>query len=244
MNGPDPELSPDELDREIRQILDRGLIRPKGFWKYLVELHRALGMRYLFYGTGSTWVITALTLLVLVLFLPLPGPEHLYAVSFLLSPVCFLLIMLLTETMEKVNGVYELKMTLTYTVRQLAVVRILHFSLIGCLFSVFTSLYFGHAVPMLDTYLKLFSLSLTALFLCALVCAYAIRRSRSAWSPFAALGFWFVAALLPYVSFTLQWNAFLEQMPLALTVAVATGAMILLLLEIKKNLTLLTSEVI
>lgn len=244
MNGPNPDLSPDELDREIRQILDRGLIRPKGFWQHLVEVHRTLGLRYLFYGTGSTGIITALTLLVIFLYLPLPGPDHLYAVFFLLSPISFLMLMLLTETNEKVNGVYELKMTLTYTVRQLAVIRILYFSLIGCLFSASASVYLGHSLQIMGMFLKLFSLSLSALFLCAFVCAYAMRHFRSRWSPFAALGFWFLAGLLPYVGFDIHWNALLEQVPLALTVVVAIGAMVLLLIEVKKTLILYTSEVI
>lgn len=244
MNGPAPDLSPDELEREIRHILDRGLIRPKGFWQYLVELHRTLGIRYLFFGTGSTGIITALTLLALLLYLPLPGPDHLYAVLFLLSPVSFLMLMLLTETTEKVNGVYELKMTLTYTVRQLAVIRILYFSLIGCLFSAYASVYLGHALQIMDMVLKLLALSLSALFLCAFVCVYAMRHFHSRWSHFAALGFWFLAGLLPYAGFNTHWNAFLKQMPLALTVVVALGAVVLLLIEVKKTLILHTSEVI
>lgn len=241
MNG--NSLSPDELNREIRQILDRGLIQPKSLRQHLLGLHRALGFRYLFFDTGITWVIAALTVLLMVLFCPPPGHNHLYAVLFLVSPICFLIIMLLTETIEKVSGLYELKMTLTYTVRQLAVLRILYFSFIGMLFSVLTSLYFSHSLQIAGTFLKLLSLSLSALFLCGFVTVFVMRHFHSTWSHLGALLYWFLFGLMPYVCFSTRWNAFLEQLPLTITAVAALGSMIMMLIEVRKNLILHTSEV-
>lgn len=242
MNG--YKLSSEELDREIKQILERGLTKPKNLWQYLIELHRALGLRYLFFKTSSTWVMTILLTLLLLMLWPTWSEDYLYAALFAVSPICFLIIVLLTEAIEKLSGLYELKMTLTYTVRQLVVVRILYFSFIGSMFSIIMSFYFSHYLITMEEFPKLLSLSLSALFLCAFVSAFTMRHFHSYWSQICSLVYWFLFGLLPYVWFGTQWNAFLKQLPLALTVVIAILVLMLLLHEIKKNLILYTSEVI
>lgn len=226
------EPSQNEKQRAIETILSEGLQKPKGLWQYLCELYHALGFRYLFLYSGSAGIMGGIAAVVLLILYP-ASPEHYpYAALFSLTPLFFLFVVLLTETTEKVSGLYELKMTFQYNVQQITAFRILSFSLPGAVFCTLTSLYFSRLPGAYDLF-RVISLSLCALFLCAFLTVCIMRRFSRGWFYFAALPLWIAVGVLPSWLFGERWELFLSQIPIAVTAACLVIAFTLFLTEIK-----------
>jgi hypothetical protein len=171
------ELSQNEKDRAIEAILSRGLSKPKSLWGHLWEIYRALGLRYIFLDTAQAIIMTVFAAIVFIGLYPLWPEQHIYAALFAAAPVFFIFVVLFTETIERLSGLYELKMTCKYTVRQIAAFRVLCFSLVGVVFCTLTSLYFSRLQLAYD-FFRAFSISLCALFLCAFLTISVLRRFK------------------------------------------------------------------
>ncbi len=226
------EPSQNEKDRAIENILSKGLSTPKSLWGYLCEIYRALGIRYIFLDTGLAIIMTIIATIGFIRLYPLSLEQYPYAMLFALAPVFFLFVVLFAETIERVSGLYELKMTCKYTVQQITAFRVLCFSLMGAVFCAFTSLYFSR-LPVAYDFFRAFSLSLCALFLCSFLTIFIIRRFSQNWIYFTAMLLWMAIGFLPVRVFGQWWELFFSQIPVTVTVFVAVIACALFFMEIK-----------
>lgn len=227
------ELSQIEKDRAIEEILSKGLSKPKSLWEYICEIYRTLGFRYVFFDMAHAVILTVIAITGFIILYPLTSAQHIYTALFAVAPVFFVFIVLFTETIEKVSGLYDLKMTCKYTVQQITAFRVLCLSLVGGVFSTLTSLYFSW-VFIVNDFFRAFSLSLCALFLCAFLTIFIIRRFNWKWNHISVILFWVVIDLLPTWILGEQWELFLAQMPVAITMFAAVLACVLFLMETKK----------
>lgn len=235
------EPSQRERDKTIEDILYNGLTKPKSLWADLCDMYRALGLRYIFCNMTNAIIMTVISALGFVLLYPMLQEQHIFTTVFAIIPVFFMLLVLITETIEKVSGLYELKMTYKYTVQQITVFRILVFSLIGTAFSTFISLYFSRLL--VYDFLRIFSLSLSALFLCAFLTMFILRHFNWKWNHCFVMLFWIISGFLPTRMIGEQWELFLAQIPIAITLLLAMTACVLLLMETKKLMDIRTREV-
>lgn len=236
------EPSQNEKDREIEDILSKGLSKHKSLWWYLREIYRALGLRYIFLNTWQSVFMTVAAIFGFFLLYPLSAGQYIYTALFAVAPIFFILIVLLSETLERVGGLYELKMTCKYTVQQIVAFRVLCFSLMGAVFCAFMSIYFSR-LPVVHDPFRAFSISLCALFLCSLLTLFILRRFNWKWIHFAAVLLWMAVGFLPAWIFGERWESFLSRIPVALTVFVAVIACALFLKEIKKLMNIHNREV-
>jgi hypothetical protein len=236
------EPSQYEKDKAIEDIILKGLSKPKSLWEYLCDIYRALGLRYIFCDMAYAMIMTVVSTIGFIILYPLTPEQHIYAAIFAVAPVFFIFIVLFTEIIERVSGLYELKMTCKYTVQQITAFRILCFSLLGAVFSVLTSLYFSRLLIVYDL-LRTFSLSLCALFLYAFLTIFILRRFNRKWNYIIVVLLWIIIGLLPARIFGEQWNLLLVRLPVAVTVFVAATACILFLMEIKKLMDISKREV-
>ncbi len=227
------EPSQYEKEKAIEDILSKGLSRPKRLWEYLYNIHRTLGLRYIFHDMAFPMVMTVLTMIVLIGLYPLTLKQHTYATLFAIAPLFFLFIVLFSETVEHMNGLYELKMTCKYTIQQIAAFRVLCFSLMGTVFCTLISLYFSQSF-VVYSFFKTSSLSLCALFLCAFLTIFMMRHFKWKWIHFLSLLLWIAIGFMPIWLLGEQWEHFLSQIPVAITMLVAVIACTLFLMEIKK----------
>lgn len=227
------EPSQNEKDTAIECILSGGLLKPKSLWGYLREIYRTLGPRYIFLDTAQAIIISAAAAAGFIILYPLSPEQHIYAALFAEAPLFFIFTVLFTETIERVSGLYELKMTCKHTIQQITAFRILCFSLMGTVFCMLTSLYFSR-LPVAHNFLRAFSISLCALFLCAFLTIFIMRRFIRKWIYFAAMLLWVAINLLPTWIFGLRWEIFLSKIPVAITVFITIIACTLFLVEIKK----------
>lgn len=236
------EPSPNEKDREIAQILAKGLSKPKSLWRYLWGLYRALGFRYIFLDTSKAIMMAMAATILFIMLYPLSPEQHIYAALFAVAPIFFIFVVLFAETIERVNGMYELKMTCKYTVQQIAAFRVLCFSLPGVMFCGLTSVYFGRYSVAYD-FFRAFSLSLSALFLCAFLSLLIMRRFNWKWNHVFTALIWVAIGFLPVRIFGQRWEWFLSEIPVAITVFVTMIACSLFLIELKHLLNIRTREV-
>lgn len=227
------EPSQYEKDKAIEDILSKGLSRPKSLWGYLSDIYSALGFRYIFFDLAFPIAMTVLASIGFFVLYPLTLEQYIYATLFAIAPIFFIFIVLFTETMEQINGMYELKMTCKYTIQQVAAFRVLCFSFLGTVFCTFISLYYSQ-LSRAYSFFNIFSLSLCALFLCALLTIFIMRHFNGKWIHFSAMLLWNVIGFMPIWILGEQWELFLSQIPVAITMFVAASACALFLMEIKK----------
>jgi len=227
------EPSKTEKDKAIEDILSMGLSKPKCLWKYLSDMYTALGLRYIFFDMAFSILMTIFVTSGFTLLYLFTLEQHRYTGLFAIAPIIFISHILFSETIEQVNGMYELKMTCRYTVQQIAAFRILSFSLFGTVFCTFISL---HSSQFLidDTFFKMLSLSLCALFLCAFLTIFLMRHIQWRWIHVYSILLWIGIDSLLICLLGKDWELFLSQMPIIITMSIATISCILFLVEIKK----------
>lgn len=217
----------------IEYILSRGLVRPQTARERIAEMLRTIGFRFIFWDTGYSLFFAAITLaVVLVLFSLAPERYHCSA-AVAVAPLLFLLITLFAETSERSCGLYELKQTCRYTIRQITALRVTCYSVVG---TVFTAVIAAISADSGYEFLSLFPLCLSALFICAVLGLSAMRFLHGNWVTAAFSAGWaFVNIALPF-SLGEKWEAILREMPIAFSVALAVIGVATLASQISKML--------
>lgn len=230
-------ITTNERDKAINEILDKGLVAPVSTPIFLRNMFQNLGVVVIFRGALPgvllSLFVAAAYVLVIVLYIDGISTElHYNSLLFLLSPMLFIVLTLSTEATELLEGkgLYELKMTCRYTVRQITAFRLLCFSLVGAIFAVIGG-YSYHAVIETGYLLQLVSLSLSSVFLCTLLIIFTMRHFRVGWWVGACT--WTAVGLLPMAINRQGWEELLSHLPPALTLGVAVAAFTLFLREIK-----------
>lgn len=230
-------ITPDEREKAIDAILDKGLIVPVSTPIFLRNMMENLGFGVIFHGAlpGILLSVLASATYVLMVILYADGLSEArshYSLLFLFSPMLFIGLILSTEATERLegSGMYELKMTCRYTVRQITAFRLLSFSLVGAVFAVIGG-YSYHAATETGYLLQLVSLSLSSVFLCTLLIICIMRHFKVGWWVGACI--WTAVGLLPMAINRQGWEELLAHLPSTLTIGVAVAAFTLFLREIK-----------
>lgn len=217
----------------IEYILSRGLVRPQTARERFAEMLRTIGFRFIFWDTGYSLFFAAVTLAGVLVLLCLAPDAYRCSAAVAVAPLLFLLITLFAETSERACGLYELKQTCRYTIRQITALRVVCYSVVG---SVFTAVVAAMSVDSGYEFLSLFPLCLSALFICAVLGLSAMRFLHGKWvnAVFAA-GWVFVNIALPF-SLGEEWEAVLREMPIAFSLAIAVLGAAALAYQISKML--------
>jgi hypothetical protein len=225
-------MNDSEKNTSIEYILDHGLVKRRSFAKLLGGLYRQLGFRYLFWDTAQIVVLIMVTLVALLLILPNAPIDMKYSLLFAGSPLIFLLSMICSDAAERVSGLYDLKMTCKYSLRQVNVFRIICFSLLGIVFSVGAGSVIGISSKVAAAAdekwaFDLLALSLASLFLCAFMFFAIIRHFPGRFAGIIGGVIWLVLGVVPMAVFGNRWELLLMSIPSAITgiVAVISAAL-------------------
>lgn len=202
----------------IECILSQGLVKPQTARERMAEMARSIGWRFIFWDTGYSLFFAALTLAgVLVLFCLAPDAYRRSA-AVAVAPLLFLFAILFAETSERIGGLYELKQTCRYTIRQITALRVTCYSILG---TAFTAVVAAVSADTGYEFLSLFPLCLSALFVCAVLVLSAMHVRHGKWVHAAFSAAWvFVNIALPF-SLGEKWEAILREMPIAFSTVLA-----------------------
>lgn len=228
-----------EKEKAIENILSQGLSKPDGLWDFCHRIYCSLGFKFVFFDISQAIIMAFTTTIGFILLYALSSQQHIYSMLFAVSPLFFTTVVFFTEFVEKNNALYELKMTFKYTTQQVIIFRILCYSLISMILCIFIS------IGMLDKYnfLRIASITLSALLICALLTLYIMRHFKGRWIHFTSLMVWGSTTFLPVLILGERWELLLSQIPIGITIIAAVIGFILYLMEIKKLINMDKMEV-
>ena len=235
-------ITPEERAGAIEAILDKGLTCPMPTHVFLKDMYRNLGLRIIFREAtpGLLCTIIFVALFTMLLILQLGHTFDAYAFVFLLSPAVFIGLTVSTEIIERTSGLFDIKMTCKYSIRQISALRLLIFSLIGTVSTVAGCLIIYHWLTISPNapdltgainFINLLSLALSSLFLCSLLIIHVMRRWRRGWYLGALI--WAALSLIPMMFFEQTWNRLLTNLSPIVALSVTVVALGLFLREVK-----------
>ena len=149
----------------IQAIVEQGLRTPQTMKNQLKELILCIGYLNLIRDMGDVLLIVLMLglgiLSVVVIGL---GDSLLHTVGYAFAPAIYGLLALITECKERMLGLYDIKMTCKYSLHQLTAVKLLLFSFIGIISSLFLSLAFFPGA-----FIRSFITSMISLFFFSLI---------------------------------------------------------------------------
>jgi hypothetical protein len=201
------------------------LVTPQTAWARIAEMTRAIGLRYIFWDTGYSLFFAAVTLAVVLVLFAFAPDDYRYSASVAVAPLMFILITVFTETSERACGLYELKQTCRYTIRQITALRVVFYSVLGAAFTAVIAV-----LGAKDAYefLSLFPLCLSALFVCAALSLTIMRFFHGKWVHAGFSAAWVFVSIMLAFSLNKRWETLLSGTPVLLSVIVALiGAAVL-----------------
>jgi len=177
-----PYPSDDEIERQIRQIVGKGVVKRKSFLSELVALQRNVGWQMLLPNKNenvfTVIIVMAILLLEWLALGSLDEPKLNYLLLFfMISPFIFASLSIYSFYEKQENQTFELEMTTKYTVFQLIGLRMLFFSFFAILLN--TSLSFLFMSTLDIGFWRLWLISLTSLFLFAVGMLYVLKSGRA-----------------------------------------------------------------
>jgi hypothetical protein len=231
-------MNEQEKNRSIEYILSQGLVKPQTARTRITEMVRTMGVRYIFWDTGYSLFFAGITIAFAVFLFAVviqndTNYNYSYSAAVAVAPLLFLLITAFAETSERACGLYELKQTCRYTVRQITALRIICYSIAGALFTAVISL---TAAKDAYQFLSLFTLCLSALFICAAISLAAMRYLRNKWFNAVYSFLWVFANIALTFSLNKNWETALSGVPLLISLILAVFGGMLLVYQISKML--------
>ncbi|SEO43404.1 hypothetical protein SAMN04488134_107130 [Amphibacillus marinus] len=233
------ELLPD-LNRvkcEINQIVSKGVRRPEPFFKLLYKLYKQIGLRFVFRDARAV-SIAVLMVTSLMVFLIITQQEQInfaqnpYGIIMISSPILYGVLSLLPFLSSEFLSTVEVEMACKYTLEQLAVFRMLLFSICCFLLNTlwvllmlvkFSSFHFVQALMV----------STTSLLLFALLFLYALTWLRSVFSRLLFFIGWISINAVPILIDSSLYQRLLITIPWGVYLIIISVTFLLYLKKIK-----------
>jgi len=211
-------MNNEKKNASIEYILSQGLVKPQTARGRVAEMIRIMGLRNIFWDTGYGLFFAAVTFaVVFVIFAATPG-EYRRSASVTAAPLLFLLTAVFAETSQRVCGLYELKQTCRYTIRQTTAVRVICYSVAGAVSAAVIAVLGAKGA---HEFLSLFTLCLSALFVCSTLSLAILRFIRAKWANAVFSAAWVFANTALTVSLNKVWEAALGGVPAVISAVVA-----------------------
>jgi hypothetical protein len=222
-----------EKNASIEYILAQGLVKPQTTRERIWEMINTIGFRYIFWDTGYSLFFTAVTITVIVVLFAVSPSDYRYSFSIAAAPLLFLLITAFTETTERACGLYELKQTCRYSIRQITALRIMCYGVAGSVFAALIAVIGANDVY---EFLSMFPLCLSALAVCAVLSLTAMRYIRSRWVCAAFSAAWAFMSIAPAFTYNTAWETFLSKFPVVVSCAIALTGFVIFAFQISRML--------
>ena len=176
-----PDLDDQTIRIQIDKIVSTGVKQKQNFLSYLKSMMQQVGLRHIF---SDRLEITFITLLVtimigLIAFLPYHIEIHdVYGYIFLLSPILFLVLSILTYVRKTQNHTYDVEMACKYNVYQIIAFRMLTFSVFSIVLNTVAVAIIAIRYEEIQ-FMRAFLLSTSALFLFSILLLFALMKRRT-----------------------------------------------------------------
>lgn len=233
-NIPMPDDS--AIDRQISQIVSKGLVRRESFSSYLRSMVQQVGWRHLFSDRLelSFIVMIAIGLYSLFLIMPIHGDvQSLYAYIFLLSPILFLAFSIYTYMNKTQNATYDVEMACKYNVYQVVAFRMLAFSVSTMILNTLAIAFVAMKYEEIH-FVRAFMISGTSLFLFSIILSIALMNRRTKGIVIVTITIWLLGNNILRSVNNEFYNGMLLHMPVIVYAVALLGCLILYMNYLKK----------
>ena len=222
-----------DKNTSIENIIAQGLVKPQTVRSRIATMYHAVGLRHIFWDTGYSLFFAGISFaIVFVLYIIFPTNCH-YSAAVAVAPLSCLLITAFAETSQRFCGLYQLKQTCRYTIRQITALRLLCYSIIGAVSTaVVAALGAGDAYE----FSLLLTLCLSALFICVALSMTVMRVSRGKWASAVYSAAWIFLNLALMSMLGEKWEKILGSIPVMLSVAACVLGAVVLAYQISRML--------
>lgn len=189
-----------EINIEIEKIVEKGVKPKKSFFKYLKDIYKNIGFRYLFHDINELIVLTVIMICVFTFVGSVIGSnaikeENLYKFIFLVSPLIYLLTSLFAffNTIEK--GTFQVEMTCKYNLYELAAIRMFVFSIISILVNSISIIWIFIINGQINV-IRALVISITSVFLFSTIFLYMITKISSTVTKYIVIFSWIIVNLV------------------------------------------------
>lgn len=226
--------SEEEKNKSIHLILDKGIPAKKYLQIRISELTSEIGLRNLFWGTWDCVFLALLGGITMgVLFIiPSAMQEQLLPIGLLLiSPAVYALLHFLTMWKEQQIGLYEIKMTCHYSLRELTALRMAFFGGASAFLDVLFVLCIRQRAEIFLSVFQMLGISLSALFLYGTATLFLLSHAKNSYQWIVPVS-WCIVCITPII-FHADIRGILMQIPgmVALAVALLAGFLFFVQLE-------------
>lgn len=222
----------EEKKHSIHFIIDSGVPQKKHLQVRIPELIKAIGLRNLFWGTWDCIFLALLGGITLGALFVIPSVMYqslLPLVLLLVSPAVYGLLHYLTMWKEKQIGLYEIKMTCHYTLKELTALRMAFFGGASAFVDVIFILCIRQQAEIALSLFQMLGISLSALFLYGTATLFLLSHAKGRYQWILPVG-WGVACMVPVI-FRADILGFLVKIPNAVALVTALVAAMLFFAE-------------
>lgn len=192
----------EEKKRSIQMILEKGIPSGKSLPMLIPDLIGRIGMGNLFWGTQDCIFLALIGTAALAILFLLPAASYMEISLlglFFVSPAFYGLLHLLTIWKEQQSGLYEIKMTCQYTLRELTALRMVFFGGASVLIDVLFVLLLCRKPQVILSLLQMMGISLSALFLYGMATLMLLSVGRKKESQLLVPIVWCFLCVLPVI---------------------------------------------
>lgn len=192
----------EEKKHSMQIILEQGMPSGKRSPMWILDLIGKIGIRNLFWGTQDCIFLALIGTAGLAILFLLPAASYMEISLlglFLVSPAFYGLLHLLTIWKEQQAGLYEIKMTCQYTLRELTALRMVFFGGASVLIDVLFVLLLCRQSQVILSLLKMMGISLSALFLYGMATLMLLSLGKKKESQLFVPVAWCFLCILPVI---------------------------------------------
>lgn len=227
-----PEMSFEEID----SIVSKG-VKPKiSFISYLSNSFREIGFRNIFHDKTELAIIFLIGIAMLLTFMVNFNDSNikgLYKLTFVASPIFYLVAVLFSFYNSKEKGAFDIEMTCKYNLYQLSAIRMFIFSL-ACIIVNTISVIITWLVGRQVDVIRMIVISITGVFLFSIIFLYSLLKLKFTISKYLVVSAWIGINLFLSNSNNEAYQEFLIKAPLLIHLIISSICIVLYIKNLNK----------
>ncbi|MCR1899148.1 hypothetical protein NSA47_09145 [Irregularibacter muris] len=227
------------IESQIQKIISKGIKPKESFYGYVKNMYQRIGLRYIFHDATEiafTFFIVAFILVRLTMGIAMETgvpDESIYSFIFIISPLLYLSMALVSFVNTRLNDTYDLEMTCKYNIYQLAAFRMLIFSITSIIANTLM-IYFVTIIYRQMDFFTALMISTTSLFTFSTILLYGMQKRNIPIIRYFIVGGWILANLLLIIYSKKFYNMLLSHIPIYVYLVVAIGCIYTYIKNLKK----------
>lgn len=226
------------IKREIQQIVKKGIKPKPSFMIYIKQMHKQIGLRYLFVNQWEGGFVTLSVFIVLMLFFnemvqSIRMESQIYPIIFLISPLLYTVLSIYDFSHKRHHETYEVEMVAKYNVFQLTAYKMIVFSVLTILIN---SICIGLLAFRMEEihFIQGILISTTSLFLFSILFLACLMKRPTAITAGIVNSSWVIGHLILIWTFKDGYRMFLQKLPPIVYLIVITLSIVIYICYLQK----------